>query len=126
MKSFQIRGFFWSVFSCIRTEYGRKSPYSVQIQENTDQKNSVFGDFSRSEIVSHCPLNRVSYSYNQIAYYSHETFLDLLRVPYHESGSYLIISYCIFYPEIISYYIYMHGRSATISNEFLCTWKFRT
>ena len=35
-------GFFWSVFSCIRTEYGdllRKSPYSVRIQENTDQKN---------------------------------------------------------------------------------------
>ena len=33
--------YFWSVFSCIRTEYGylfRKSPYSVQIQENTDQK----------------------------------------------------------------------------------------
>ena len=30
-----------SVFSCIRTEYRnllRKSPYSVQIQENTDQK----------------------------------------------------------------------------------------
>ena len=33
--------FFWSVFSCIPTEYGdllRKSPYSVQIQENADQK----------------------------------------------------------------------------------------
>ena len=33
--------FFWSVFSCIRTEYGnllRKTPYSVRIQENTDQK----------------------------------------------------------------------------------------
>ena len=33
--------FFWSVFSCIRKEYGdllHKSPYSVQIQENTDQK----------------------------------------------------------------------------------------
>ena len=33
--------FFWSVFSRIRTEYGelwKKSPYSVQIRENTDQK----------------------------------------------------------------------------------------
>ena len=33
--------FFWSVFSCIWTEYGnlrRKSLYSVQIRENTDQK----------------------------------------------------------------------------------------
>ena len=41
MKSVQIRKFFWSVFSCIRTEYGdlqSKSPYSVQIQQNTDQK----------------------------------------------------------------------------------------
>ena len=33
--------FFWSVFSYIRTEYGdlrSKSPYSVRIQKNTDQK----------------------------------------------------------------------------------------
>ena len=42
VKSVQIRSFFWSIFSCIRTEYGdlrNKSPYSVRIQENTDQKN---------------------------------------------------------------------------------------
>ena len=35
------RSFLWSLFSCIRTEYGdlwSKSPYSVQMQENTDQK----------------------------------------------------------------------------------------
>ena len=41
VKSVQIRSFFWSVFSCIRTKYGdlrSKSPYSVRIQENTDQK----------------------------------------------------------------------------------------
>ena len=41
MKSVQIRSYFWSVFSCIRTEYGdllRKSPYSVCVQENVDQK----------------------------------------------------------------------------------------
>ena len=43
--------FFWYVFSCIWTQYGglfRYSPCSVRIQENTDQKNSVFGQFSRS------------------------------------------------------------------------------
>ena len=43
MKSAQIRSFFWSVFFCIRIEYEdlrSKSPY--------DQKNSVFGHFSRS------------------------------------------------------------------------------
>ena len=43
--------FFWPVFSCIRTEYGEirsLSPYSVQMWENTDQKNSEYGHFSRS------------------------------------------------------------------------------
>ena len=44
-------GFFWSVFSCLRTEYGEMrsiSPYSVRIRENTDQKNSEYGHFPRS------------------------------------------------------------------------------
>ena len=39
--SVQIRSYFWSVCSCIRTEHGdlrSKSPYSVRTQENTDQK----------------------------------------------------------------------------------------
>ena len=42
VKSVQIRSFFWCLFSCIRTEYGdllRKSPYSVGVRKNTDQKN---------------------------------------------------------------------------------------
>ena len=42
-KKYLFSEFFWSVFSCIRTEYGnilRISPYSVRMQENTDQKNS--------------------------------------------------------------------------------------
>ena len=41
VKNEQIRSLFWSIFSCIRTEYGdlfRKSPYSALIQKNTDQK----------------------------------------------------------------------------------------
>ena len=49
---------FWSVYSRIRTEYRDllcvyllcKSPYSVQIQQNTDQKNSEFADFSYCDI----------------------------------------------------------------------------
>ena len=44
--------FFWSAFSCISTEYGEIrniSPYSVRMRENTDQKNSKPGHFSRSE-----------------------------------------------------------------------------
>ena len=41
VKSVQIRSYFWSVFSCIWTEYRDlllKSPYWVRKQENTDQK----------------------------------------------------------------------------------------
>ena len=41
VKSVQIRSYFWSVFSCIRIEYGdllHKSPYWIRIQENKDQK----------------------------------------------------------------------------------------
>ena len=44
--------FFWRVFSRIRNEYGEItsiSPYSVQMRENTDQKNSEYGHFSHSE-----------------------------------------------------------------------------
>ena len=45
---------FWSVFSCIRTEYGeilrtRISSYSVGTRENADQNNSEYGHFSGSE-----------------------------------------------------------------------------
>ena len=41
VKKVQIRSFFWSLFSCIRTKYGdlrSKSLYSVRIQENSGQK----------------------------------------------------------------------------------------
>ena len=44
--------FFWSVFSRIRTEYGNlqsKYPYSVQIRENTDHKNTQYRHFLRSK-----------------------------------------------------------------------------
>ena len=65
--------FFWSLFSRIRTEYGdlrNKSPYSVQIRENKDQKNSEYRHFLHSVTLfmaayhgkitfSHC-FNKVS------------------------------------------------------------------
>ena len=41
---------FWSLFSRIRTEYGKVqsiSQYSVQMRENKDQNNSEYGYFSR-------------------------------------------------------------------------------
>ena len=43
---------FWFVFSRIRTEYRELlhiSPYSVQMRENTNQNNSEYGCFSRSD-----------------------------------------------------------------------------
>ena len=47
--------FFCSAFSHIRTEYEETwsmSPYSVQMWENTDQKNFEYGYFLRSESLS--------------------------------------------------------------------------
>ena len=43
VKSVQLRSFFWSVISCIRTEYRKLQT----------RKNSVFGHFSRSLIWSY-------------------------------------------------------------------------
>ena len=43
---------FWSVFSHIRIKHGeilRISPYSVRMRENTDQNNSEYGHFLRSD-----------------------------------------------------------------------------
>ena len=54
LKSVQIWSFSWSVFSCIWTEYGdlrSKSPYSVRIQEIRTRKDSLFGHFSRSDVI---------------------------------------------------------------------------
>ena len=49
--------FFCSVFSLILSEFGEIrsiSPYSVQMRENMDQKNSEYGHFLRSEHFSNC------------------------------------------------------------------------
>ena len=60
--SYTLRGkypyseLFWSVSSHIQTEYGEiwgTSPYSLQMRENTDQNNSEFGHFLRSDSSSH-------------------------------------------------------------------------
>ena len=47
---------FWSAFSRIRTEFReifRISPYSVQMLENTNQNNSEYGHFLRSDCLHH-------------------------------------------------------------------------
>ena len=51
VKCVQIRSFFWSVFSRVRTEYVEirsMSSYSVRMRENSNQKSSIFGHFSRN------------------------------------------------------------------------------
>ena len=79
-------GVFWSVFSRICTEYGEIlrsiSPYSVKMRENTDQKNSAFGHFSRSERFlwsQHCSsfCNTV---FSGLAYYFFLSFLHEVRI----------------------------------------------
>ena len=53
-KVSERRSFLWSLFSCVWSEYEhllRKSTYSVQVRENTYQKNFVFWHFSRSVIL---------------------------------------------------------------------------
>ena len=49
MKSDQIRSFLWSVFSHIRTEYGRLLRIHSEYRKIRTGKNSVFGHFSCSE-----------------------------------------------------------------------------
>ena len=54
LQNYQIRSSFWSAFSCIRIEYGdlpSKSPYSVRVQENTDQKKLRIWTFSTQCVI---------------------------------------------------------------------------
>ena len=51
LKSAQIRSYFWSVFSCIRTEYGeilRILPTQSEYRKKRTRNKSVFGHFSRN------------------------------------------------------------------------------
>ena len=53
---------FWSVFSCIRTEYGEIRSiflYSVRMRWNTDQNNSQYGHFLRSKWFKNLKLSFV-------------------------------------------------------------------
>ena len=64
--------YFWSVFCRTRPEYKdlrSKSPYSTRVRENTDGKNSVFGQFSRSGS-DHNQTPNASSNMQRIAYSS--------------------------------------------------------
>ena len=78
MKSVQIRSFFWSVFSSIRSEYGdlrSKSLHSVWIQENKVQKKLRIYKLSTQcfEILNHHGRNA------QVAVEWEDNTLVLLR-----------------------------------------------
>ena len=46
VKSVQIRSFFWSAFSCIRTEYGDlRSKFIPNTEKYGPEKTPVFGQF---------------------------------------------------------------------------------
>ena len=72
VKYVQIRNFFWSVLSCIWTEYRdllHKSPYSIQIQKNTDQKKlRIWALFTQylgrswfSTVTNHCMTSLITH-----------------------------------------------------------------
>ena len=67
VKSVQIASFFWSVFSSNWTDHGdllRKSPYSVQTQENTDQKKiRIWTLFTQWEALTRENDHEIIYSY---------------------------------------------------------------
>ena len=51
-KKYPYSDLFWSIFFSIQTKYEEKiriSPYSIGIWENTNQNNSEYGHFLRSE-----------------------------------------------------------------------------
>ena len=56
VKSVQIRSFFWSLFSCIRTEYGEllvNLRIESEYKKMRTRNNSAFGHFSRSGYVKY-------------------------------------------------------------------------
>ena len=69
VKSVQIHSFFWSLSSCIWTEYGeilRISLYSVRMRENTDQKNCIWTLFTQWSLFQTKILEAINYIRNII------------------------------------------------------------
>ena len=79
VKSVQIRSYFWSLFSCIRTEYS-VIRYSVSLRIQSEYRkirtrnNSVFGQFSRSEYFVEETANSLSLYFLFIAVFKKNSF----------------------------------------------------
>ena len=102
VKSFQIRSFFWSVFSCIRTEYGyllRKSLYLVRIQKSTDQKKlriwTIFKQWYYDSPRLYCYYFncQISYYHSINSYYGSPMWLSFFKFYYHSQTNYLFFIY---------------------------------
>ena len=80
VKSVQIRSVFWSVFPCIRTEYGDL------LRKIRTRKNSVFGHFSHSGILKSCAWkNSTAKSNHHLLFiYLASTFTLRKKCPYLE------------------------------------------
>ena len=78
VKSAQIRSFFWSVFSLIRTEYGKILCIQCECGKIRTRKSSVFGHFSRS--VLRCYISSgSSYCYSSLQKYVCITIVTVTR-----------------------------------------------
>ena len=74
--------FFWFAFSRIQTEYGEIlsiSPCSVRMRENTNQKNSECGQFSRNAI-NHVKILKATSKIPMTKVYLLQTYLVELEL----------------------------------------------
>ena len=103
VKSVQIRSYLWSVFSCIRTEYGeilRISPYSARKRENTDQKKlRIWKLFTQCSyfisFVTWCILSRIISCIHTFTYISLYTYICMYI---HLCYIYTHVDICIYIP----------------------------
>ena len=107
VKSVQIRSFIWSVFSCIRTEYGdllRKSPCSVRIQENTDQKKlRIWTLFTQWLVIKkHVFFPDFEYGFLVLSLFPPLCYEIFLALEFHES-EFLSVNTSISFQKKISY-----------------------
>ena len=109
MKSVQIRCFFWSAFSGIRTEYGeilRISPYSVRMWENTDQKKLRIWTLFTQTLKLTMLLGLAS-----AATSSEIDFLDIRYLIKHSSGYTFHFGKSTKHPRFIKFYIFKENQS---------------
>ena len=75
--------FFWYVFSSIWTKYREILcifPYSVLMRENTDQKNSEYGHFSRSVKCTKKVKGVIMYNLRNTIFYMKTNVLQDLHI----------------------------------------------